>query len=181
MFGTNVCHVYVHCCSLNTSSSKWTRKINAGSICDSQIGKLSRFLRVCPGGCSGSGLILALGREHTPWPGSIRQVTLHSSPSAFRGRGSHCLGRWGRMARVGTYKSLLRCGLFALIETANRLKEIGMNTGRARWDRRIEKGASRSVVSSGGLAHKAHRDNQDATDCLREETVKTRTIRMIRR
>ena len=45
MFGTSVCHVYVHCCSLNTSSSKWTRKINAGSICDSQTGKPGRLLR----------------------------------------------------------------------------------------------------------------------------------------
>ena len=59
----------------------------------------------------------------------------------------------GRMTRACAHKRLLRGGLFRLIEL---LKEIDMNTGRTGWDRRIEKGASCSVVSSVGLAHDVH-------------------------
>ena len=59
----------------------------------------------------------------------------------------------GRVTRAHTYKRLLRGRLFRLIEL---LKEIDMNTGRTGWDRRIEKGASCSVVSSVGLAHEVH-------------------------
>lgn len=57
------------------------------------------------------------------------------------------------MTRARAHKRLLRGGLFRLIEL---LKEIDMNTGRTGWDRRIEKGASCSVVSSVGLAHDVH-------------------------
>lgn len=42
-----------------------------------------------------------------------------------------------------------------------------MNTGRTGWDRRIEKGASCSVVSSVGLAHEVHRDDQETAHWLR--------------
>ena len=104
------------------------QRCNAGSICDSQIGKLGRFLRVC------------LQRQRG-WPrganvlrGSAGHTFLYHRPLS-EVVGSHCFGCWGKMTRVHTYNRL------PARWPVNRLKGIGMNTGRARWDLRIEKGA----------------------------------------
>ena len=127
VFGTSVCHVYVHCCSLNTPSSKWTRKIRAGSTCDSQTGKPGRFLRVCsrpPRSCGGSELALALGRERMPWVGLIRQVTPSFIAAQFPRSWLTLPGCWNRITRVRTYKKLL-CPYRMGRDFSNLLKEIG--------------------------------------------------------
>ena len=83
------------------------------------------------------------------WVESAGHVFIHRRPlSEDVARTVLAVG--SRTTRARTHKRLLRGGLFRLIEL---LKEIDMNTGRTGWDRRIEKGASCSVVSSVGLAH----------------------------
>jgi hypothetical protein len=63
--------------------------------------------------------------------------------------------------------SYVLCFDLACSRSLTLLKGIGINSGRARLDRRIEEGASRTEVSWEGLAHDIHGDDHQAVDRLR--------------
>ena len=130
VFGTSVCHLYVHCCSLNTTSSKWMRKIKAGSICDSQTGNPGRYLRLCshpPRSYGGNELALALGRERY----AVGLIDLASHPFVYRRPVSEVMAHATLVARAELHGFVRTKDCFEVVclyrmRLSNVLKEIGI-------------------------------------------------------